>query len=325
MAIVTALKKRAMRYARAAGVPGTLTPEAIFQDGNEKERTTFFTEAIERNRAGYEARVRLKNELADLAAAHPDVAQGGLKLPEIPYEKGIMAVRPENFPLLDEAIAEARAAFAGYTPGTAHSKREKDSLEGVARPDRSYDSAINRLAMHPEVLRVISNYMGMVPLLYRINILYSPNNETIEASSQFYHLDPEDIIMSKIFIFVEDVDEDTGPTTAMPADRSALVRQAITYRKGRVADEVVEKYGGKEHLVACTGKAGTMAFLDTCRCFHMGSRKAGKPRYAIMIQYQSPYAASFPLEGPLGNMPIGGRAVPPNPTELQEYLLGLKR
>lgn len=57
--------------------------------------------------------------------------------------------------------------------------------------------------------------------------------------------------------------------------------------------------------------AGTLAFLDTCRCFHMGSRKANKPRYAIMIQYQSPYAASFPMEGPLGNMPIGAaRAVP---------------
>ena len=319
------IKKRALRYAREAGVPGLVTPEAIFQDGSEKERRAFFDAAIAKNRAGYDARVRLKNQLEQEAAAHPDVAQGGLELPAIPYSKGIMSVRPENFPLLDEAIAEARAAFAGYTPGTALSKREKDSLEGVNRPDRSYESAINRLAMHPEVLRVISNYMGMVPLLYRINILYSPNNETIEASSQFYHLDPEDIIMAKIFVFVEDVDEDTGPTTAMPADRSALVRQAITYRKGRVADEVVEKYGGREHVVACTGKAGTMAFLDTCRCFHMGSRKAGKPRYAIMIQYQSPYAASFPLEGPLGPMPIGSKAVPPQPTELQEYLLGLKR
>jgi hypothetical protein len=319
------IKKRALRYAREAGVPGLVTPDAIFQDGSEKERRAFFNAAIAKNRAGYDARVRLMKQLAADAAAHPDVAQGGLKLPEIPFDKGVMSVRPDNLPVLDEAIAEARAAFAGYTPGTAASKRAKDSLEGVARPDRSYESAINRLAMHPEVLRVISNYMGMVPLLYRINILYSPNNEVIEASSQFYHLDPEDVIMAKIFVFVEDVDDDTGPTTALPADRSALVRQAITYRKGRVPDDVVERHGGAEHLVACTGKAGTMAFLDTCRCFHMGSRKAGKPRYAIMIQYQSPYAASFPLEGPIGNMPVGEKAVPPHPTELEEYLLGLKR
>jgi hypothetical protein len=247
----------------------------------------------------------------------------GIALPEIPRDKGYMLFRPEGFPLLDEAITEARDAFKAYKPGT--SKRERDSLEGVPREDRTHNSAINRLAMHPEVLRIISNYMGMLPLLYRINILYSPNNEVVEQSSQFYHLDPEDVIMSKIFIFVEDVDADTGPTTLLPADLSMKVRHAITYRKGRVADDVVERLGRKENIVQATGPAGTLAFLDTCRCFHMGSRKASKPRFAIMIQYQSPYAASFPMQGPLGNMPIGGRAVPPEPTLLEQYLLGVRR
>jgi hypothetical protein len=225
--------------------------------------------------------------------------------------------------VLDEALSEARAAFGAYTPG--NSKRERDSLEGVPRENRSYASAINRLAMHPEVLRVVSNYIGALPLLYRINLLYSPNDQVVEHSSQFYHLDPEDVIMSKIFIFVEDVDSDTGPTTLLPAHHSERVRAAIGYRKGRVPDEVIERIGGAENLVEATGPAGTLAFLDTCRCFHMGSRKASKPRAAIMIQYQTPYAASFPLDGPLGPLPIGAQAVPPEPTLLQEYLLGLKR
>jgi hypothetical protein len=57
----------------------------------------------------------------------------------------------------------------------------------------------------------------------------------------------------------------------------------------------------------------------------MGSRVASKPRHVIMIQYQTPYAASFDLEGSLGNMPIGASAVPPQPTRLEEYLLGVKR
>ena len=313
--------RRVNRYARAVrpGVPDATT---VFQDGNERERTAFFEASIRANREGYEARVALMHELNARAADGHGTASR-LTLLEIPKNSGIMLVRPEGFGLLDEAIAEAREAFKGYVPGT--SKRKGDSLEGVPREDRSYSSAINRLAMHPEVLRVVSNYMGMVPLLYRINLLYSPNNEVVEASSQFFHLDPEDVIMSKIFIFVQDVDEDTGPTTALPADRSTIVRRAIDYRKGRVEDSVVAKHGGAENLVACTGPAGTLAFLDTCRCFHMGSRKASKPRYAIMIQYQTPYAASFPLVGLLGNMPIGAKAVPPNPSRLEEYLLGLKR
>src|SRR5204863_9870911 len=131
-------------------------------------------------------------------------------------------------PLLDEVLAEARENFKGYVPGT--NKKANDSLQGVPRRDRTHTSAINRLATHPEVLRIISNYMGMVPTLYRINLLYSPNDEEVELASQYFHLDPEDVIMTKIFVFVEDVDEDTGPTTVLPADRSTIVRRAIDYR-----------------------------------------------------------------------------------------------
>jgi hypothetical protein len=318
--MLSTVKKHALRYARSAGVPGTFNARAIFQDGSEQERQAFYEASIQKNLAGYCERVRLMEELDSRAV---DADPNGLRLPEIPQDKGYALVRPDHFPLLDEAIAEAREAFRAYKPGT--SKRERDSLEGVPREDRSYTSAINRLAMHPEVLRVVSKYIGAVPLLYRINVLYSPNNEVVEQSSQFYHLDPEDVIMSKLFIFVEDVDSATGPTTLLPADRSMELRHAITYRKGRVPDDVIERLGGAENLVEATGPAGTMAFLDTCRCFHMGSRKASKPRYTVMIQYQTPYAASFPMEGPIGSLPVGARAIPPEPTLLEQYLFGLRR
>ena len=323
--MLTAIRTRALRYARSVGIPGTLTARSVFQDGSERDRRAFFELSVARNQDGHRARVALMEQLRsgqweDAAGAKP---LNPVRLPEIPHERGLMLCRPESFPLLDEAIAEAREHFKQYVPGT--SKRKDDSLEGVPRENRSYTSAINRLATHPEVLRVVSDYMGMLPLLYRINLLYSPNNEVLEKSSQFYHLDPEDVIMTKIFIFVEDVDADTGPTTVLPADRSAAVRRAIDYRKGRVPDETVERIGGAENLVECTGPAGTMAFLDTCRCFHMGSRKAGKPRHAIMIQYQTPYAASFQPDGPLPALPIGTGAIPPRPTVLDEYLFGLKR
>jgi hypothetical protein len=175
------------------------------------------------------------------------------------------------------------------------------------------------------VLRVVSTYMGMLPILHRINVLYSANDEEVEKSSQYFHLDPEDVIMTKIFVYVEDVDRDTGPTTALPADRSTIVRRRIDYRNSRVPDEVIARYGGNENLVECTGPAGTMAFLDTCRCFHMGSRVAAKPRYVVMIQYQTPYAAPASPEGPLQTPPISNLAVPPNPTPLEEYLFALKR
>jgi hypothetical protein len=301
-----------------------LDPTFVFSKANEAERQLFFEHARANNEEGYRARVELMRQLNESAAGDaPNGPAGAFRLPEIPKDRGIMLVRPDGFAVLDEAIAEARRDFAGYVPGT--NKRDFDSLQGVPRSDRTHASAINRLAAHPEVLRVVSNYMGMLPVLHRINLLYSPNDEVVEASSQFFHLDPEDVIMTKIFVYVEDVDRDTGPTTALPADRSTVVRRAIDYRNQRVPDAVIAEHGGADNLVEAVGPAGTLAFLDTCRCFHMGSRKADTPRYVIMIQYQTPYAAPAPAEGPLPATPLGPLAVPPNPTPLDEYLYGLKR
>lgn len=326
-------------HGRPGGVPGLigavvgtttirarspLDPEYVFSSANEAERQAFFEHARAKNLEGYQARLELMQQLN--ASADGDAANGAtgaFRLPEIPKDRGILLVRPQGFEILDAAIAEAKRDFAGYVPGT--NKRDFDSLQGVPRSNRSHASAINRLAAHPEVLRVVSNYMGMLPILHRINLLYSPNDEVVEASSQFFHLDPEDVIMTKIFVYVEDVDRDTGPTTALPAERSTVVRRAIDYRNERVPDEVIDEHGGAEHLVEAIGPAGTMAFLDTCRCFHMGSRKADKPRYVIMIQYQTPYAAPSPAAGPLPTPPVGALAIPPDPTPLDAYLYGLRR
>lgn len=319
--MLSTIKRRALRYARAAGVPGTLNPRDVFQDGSARDRQAFFDASVARNRQGFEQRVALMEQLNRAGASD----SGSVGLPDVPRDKGFMLCRPDNLPILNEAIAEARELFRGYVPGSAPSKRDRDPLQGVPRPNRGYDTAINRLATDPAVLRIVSNYLGFLPVLMRINVLYSPNDEVIEASSQFFHLDPEDVIMMKIFVFVEDVDEATGPTTVLPADCSATVRRAIGYRKGRVPDEVIAKLGGADSLVECTGPAGTLAFLDTCRCFHMGSRQADKPRYTIMIQYVTPYAATFELDGPLPTPAVGQKAIPPDPSPLEEYLFGLHR
>jgi hypothetical protein len=323
--LLSRVKQRVGRAIREYKKPRkVLAPDVIFDKGNELDRRAFYEHARKQNIGGYRVRFALMLQLnAPRLGWRENGPDSHVRLPGIPKSKGVMIVTPTQFPLLDAAIAEARRDFAAYEPGT--NKRENDSLQGVPRSDRSYQSAINRLAAHPEVLRVVSRYMGMLPVLHRINLLYSPNDEEVEYSSQFFHLDPEDVIMTKIFIYVEDVDEDTGPTTALPADRSTVVRRAIEYRNARVPDETIAQIGGAEHLVSCTGPAGTMAFLDTCRCFHMGSRKATRPRSVIMIQYQTPYAAPASPTGPLPPPPLGIAAVPPNLSRLEQYLYGLKR
>lgn len=323
--VLKRVKRRVNRYMRTVNQwRGVMDPNEVAAHGSEAELRAFTEIARKKHLDGYRIRVALMEDLEkERFGQRSDCPDGSLRLPDIPKDAGILLVRPEQFPLLDEALAEARENFRGYVPGT--NKRQYDSLQGVPRRDRTYTSAINRLATHPEVLRVVSNYLGMLPILHRINLLYSPNDEEVELSSQYFHLDPGDLHMMKIFVFVEDVDAETGPTTALPAARSLQVGRAIDYRNTRVPDEVIARLGGTENLVECVGPAGTMAFLDTCGCFHMGSRRASKPRAVIMIQYQSPYTAPSPLDGPLPTPPVGDVAIPPNPSIRDQYLFGLQR
>lgn len=284
---------------------------SILAGSAEQERLAFYNASMAHNSAARARRVALAGNLP-----------AGC-LPDMPADKGYVLSRPKNFAPLEAALSEARQAFRQYNPGT--NKRADDSLEGVRRPDGTWNSAFNKLAMHPDVLAVVSRYFGFLPILYRINLLYSPSDSQVDRSSQFFHLDPEDWKQVKIFVWVEDVDENTGPFILLPADLSVKVRRAIRYTNSRVTDEEMFRTVSEKNLVACTGPAGTMAFCDTSMCFHMGSRAGTRPRHAIMIQYITPFAAVFPMEGKIEKTPLGEKARPPQPTVLEKYLLGIER
>src|SRR5215207_345441 len=113
MTVLTRVKRRVDRYVRTVNQwRGVMDPAEVFRRGNETERNAFFELGKRKNLEGYRARVALMEELE--AGRHrlgEADANAGLQLPEIPRDKGVMLVRPDSFPLLDEALAEARGYF----------------------------------------------------------------------------------------------------------------------------------------------------------------------------------------------------------------------
>ena len=84
-----------------------------------------------------------------------------------------------------------------------------------------------------ELVSLATHYLGQVPVLSSVCLLWSPPNETV-AESQFYHYDGEDRSQLKIILNVNDVDVDTGPFTFMSAQHSANVartrRHSVTLK-----------------------------------------------------------------------------------------------
>ena len=112
-------------------------------------------------------------------------------------------------------------------------------------------------------------------------------------------MDWADVKQCKLFIPLQEIDEETGPTTLLSALESQRVVDAIDYRlsehENRLEDDVVYSIANKIDVHSAVGKPGEIFFCDSCRCFHYGSRSAKKPRSLLMIQYLSPFSFVHPF------------------------------
>ena len=68
-------------------------------------------------------------------------------------------------------------------------------------------------------------------------------------------------------------------------------------RNEKIPDEVFFSYTEKSSVVPLTGTAGTAAFVDPTRCYHYGSRMGTKPRWLLMLHYQSAFSSDLPVLG----------------------------
>ena len=167
---------------------------------------------------------------------------------------------------------------------------------------------VTEFALHPQVLGTVSRYIGSMPVLLKSSIWYS-NGEDCHGRSQLFHLDGEDVRTIKLLLMLDDVDELTRPFTVLPAKKSAeayrlLKRDGrIKIRNEKIPDEVFFSFTEKSNIVPLVGYAGTAAFVDPTRCYHFGSRKGKKPRWLLMLHYQSAFSSDLPVVGKRKQLP----------------------
>lgn len=156
------------------------------------------------------------------------------------------------------------------------------------------------LARDPVLLGPIARYLGVMPVLHRAGLSYSPN-KFFGGESQSYHLDFEDYRQVKCQIYVRDVDADTGPLTVIAARESRQIfdrlraRGSVHRRLEWLDDTVVYGAGVVAEGTPLLGPRGTAALVDTCNCYHYGSRPATKERYVLYLHYASPVSVDMPL------------------------------
>jgi len=225
-------------------------------------------------------------------------------------QDGYAVLAPDALPGVEDVIALSLRLF----------EEKKRKIESAIGPDTELHAkkwAFLRsvltnqdLAQHPELvdfalsdglLSIVTNYLGTIPHLNRVDLLYSVSHGGEEAiSSQIYHLDPEGRRQAKLFLNLRDVGPDEGPFTFIPASASAQIIKSITHRRststdddsellvGRYFDGELAQVGGLDKAISVTGPTGSAVLVDTSRCLHCGSRvKPGTYRLCLYIQYCS--------------------------------------
>ncbi len=164
-----------------------------------------------------------------------------------------------------------------------------------------------------QILPTVSAYIGSLPVLAVAQVWKSPNTEDIGGSQRF-HMDGEDRRQVKCFLPLKTIDHDSGPFCLLPADISSRVFKAlrrdghIKRRNTKISDEIMTRYFDPSELVEITGEPGTVAMVDTCRCYHFGSRLASKSRLLFHLHFFSAYSMEMPLWGRMFDDPVYGAA-----------------
>jgi hypothetical protein len=187
--------------------------------------------------------------------------------------------------LLAELDAEATARRAASSSGT---DILSFATEFIGANDFRPDSIFVRFALQPAVLKVACAYFGgRVPVLGGIQLLLSHgrNHTGRWLDSQLWHRDYNDARMLKFWVYLNDVvKEEDGPFTYLPLAESRKVPN--NFFPGRVSDESIAKAGLAEKMVEVCGPRLKSFYIDTGRCYHLGSRlKEGHTRFAYLVTF----------------------------------------
>lgn len=137
------------------------------------------------------------------------------------------------------------------------------------------------IANNPKVLSIVSGFLGAKPTISLLTAWWSmPHSDGKAEEAERFHRDVDDIRFVKLFCYLTDVDEVSGPHMFVPGSQNI---DRLTKIRRYDDSEIVDAFG-KNSLSMFTGKAGT-AFLENTYGFHRGVPPTEKPRLLFQVLY----------------------------------------
>lgn len=160
---------------------------------------------------------------------------------------------------------------------------------------------IQLIAKSSYFLKIAESFLGVAPYLDSVTAWRSfPLSKGLSPSSkgaQLYHYDLDRLSWLKIFIYITDVDENSGPHLYVEGSHIAENKRSIILKRGyvRVDDMEIESIYGKDKIKRALGKAGTILYGNTM-AFHKGESPRDSERLILELQYTANNYGAQPIK-----------------------------
>jgi len=200
-----------------------------------------------------------------------------------------------------EAVQEEGAEFVRVTEHGLEGEGDLRMREGKDFLVRKYDvggvvgldNPWLQACTSRRLLDIANEYLQLWSKLEYLDLWYSlPVGESAERkASQIWHRDFDDSHLLKVFLYLSDVDERSGPFEYVPGShpegRLASVHPWAPMGVGRISDKELAKYVETGDVRTFTAPRGTLIFCNTSG-LHRGGFAEANPRVLAAVTYCSP-------------------------------------
>lgn len=139
---------------------------------------------------------------------------------------------------------------------------------------------IIELANSKSLLKIAGDYLGCMPTISNLQLWWSLPGHSVAEQAENFHRDVDDWKFIKLFIYLTDVNEDSGPHVYV--QKSCKKNRDLPIK--RYTDREIEGLFGAENIIQMLAKRGEGILEDTFG-FHKGQLAEKNSRLLLQVQY----------------------------------------
>ena len=197
-----------------------------------------------------------------------------------------------NFDIIVDQILKIDELYSAYQSNIFYDKklRNLNQKMGYVKTEELFKiNEILKLINDEEIIKIVEEKLGTKAILDNLWCWWSFKNKDQALGPQNFHRDYNTLNFVKLFVYLTDVNEDSGPHMFV---KKSAKDNFFTDTKRYTDKQIIEKYS-KKSILKIVGKKYT-SFLANTFCLHKGLPPRNNDRLLLCILYSSSPSRACP-------------------------------